>query len=156
MPVKIKGSKEGVNLFHRRHKIINVKELGTLQTLLYLGSGYYWHWITLACCISGWWQGPGGMHTVHGYKGGCVGRRWAFMPGKQANLWPWADHLRSPLSSSSLAECELEPLPHRAAVKFKWNCVCEVLVWCLVTGILWVLSSSSYSRHLPRKESQKS
>ena len=65
--------------------------------------------------------GPGGMHTVHGYKGGCVGRRWAFMPGKQANLWPWADHLRSPLSSSSLAECELEPLPHRAAVKFKWK-----------------------------------
>ena len=39
MPVKIKGSEEGVNLFHRRHKIINVKELGTLQTLLYLGSG---------------------------------------------------------------------------------------------------------------------
>ena len=26
-----------------RHKIINVKELGTLQRLLYLGSGYYWH-----------------------------------------------------------------------------------------------------------------
>lgn len=37
MPVKIKGSEKGVNLFHRRHKIINVKELGTLQRLLYLG-----------------------------------------------------------------------------------------------------------------------
>ena len=32
-PVKIKGSKEGVNLFHRKHKIINVKELGAMQRL---------------------------------------------------------------------------------------------------------------------------
>lgn len=33
-PVKIKGSEEGVNLFHRKHKRINVKELGALQRLL--------------------------------------------------------------------------------------------------------------------------
>lgn len=40
-PVENKRYEEGVNSFHRRHKIINVKELGTLQTLaLY---GYYWH-----------------------------------------------------------------------------------------------------------------
>lgn len=41
-----------MNLFHRRHKIINVEELGTLQTLLYLGSGYcgiesLWHAVSL-------------------------------------------------------------------------------------------------------------